>query len=127
VDRQDREQLEGDDLSRLLDAWQVPPAPDGLDERIIRGVYARAGRARIILRIQRVAGALAAVAAAVLLVVVLLQGQHGRPRPEPPRGDVDVLVEENLDFFRDYAVVANFDTLEAIEAIEAVETGKEGS
>ena len=119
--KRDREQLEGDDLSRLLDAWRVPPAPNGLDERVIRGVYARARRAKVVLRIQRVAGAVAAVAAAVLVVVVLSQGQHGRP--EPPLVDVDVLVEENLDFFRDYAVVANFDTLEAIEAVEAAREG----
>jgi len=110
-----------------MDVWRVPPAPDGLDERVIRGVYARAKRGRTVLRIQRAAGAVAAVAAAVLLAVVLLRGQQEQTVPEPAVGEVDALVEENLDFFRDYAVVANFDTLEAIEAIEAIEAADEGS
>jgi anti-sigma factor RsiW len=112
----------------LLDAWEAPPAPPELAERIVRAAGRPRGR---VLTWRRVLTG-AAAAAAVVAIAIGLGRQAVRPGPEPEkvadrseapaapmtREELDAFAVENLGFFKDYDVLTDFDTLEAIERVE---------
>jgi len=121
-------------LNRALDAWTVEPCEKGLDEQIMaRLASARRPRPRVLRLVT--AGAAAAAAAAALLAVVLThkprQPSYGRGYQAGPRvaavlKDVprkDLFLVENLDFFEDYEVVSNYETLEALDRLETTGGG----
>jgi anti-sigma factor RsiW len=118
-------------LDQLLNTVDVPAAPADLAGRIISRV--RGQRSHAILRFARYAAPLAA-AAAIVIGILVCQGLLGTPRhgtqvaigtnvenhaPPEERKVVEDLAAENLDFFKDYDVVSNLDTLEAIDRLEA--------
>ena len=110
----------------LLDAYTVPEAPADLAERIVRAARRRGRPRSVAMRVVRVALPLAAAAAVVLAVVTRLNPpvvERTTPPPETAKREVDRLIKDNLDFFEDYDVVANLETLEAIERLEAKPTG----
>jgi anti-sigma factor RsiW len=118
-------------LDQLLQACEAPQAPADLAGRIIR--RARGQRSHAILKFIRYAAPLAA-AAAIVIGILVWQGrfgtsQHGtevatvakgeKSSPQEDRKVVEDLAADNLDFFKDYDVVSNLDTLEAIDRLEA--------
>jgi len=122
-------------LHRALETWPAPKTPEGLCERIVRGVRL-AGRPRP--RIIRLARWLVPAAAAAILLVVTLTRQ-GRPAPKAdPGGSIvdsalrsvpakDRFVVEHLEFFQNYelySVVAKNETLlddRTLEALDSLE------
>jgi len=122
-------------LHQALESWAAPSSPEGLAERIIRGVR-RTGRPKP--KVIRVARWLVPAAAAAILLVVALTWQR-RPAPPAPPGEgivqsalrtlpaEDRFVVENLEFFENYelySLVAENEalldtrTLEAIDSLE---------
>ncbi|MCE5280297.1 MAG: hypothetical protein ABFD92_07640 [Planctomycetaceae bacterium] len=122
------------DLEQTLDAWAVEPPAADLERRIIARIHQqRAQSRRVVLRL---VGAMSGMAAAAAIVVaILLVNNEGKQTPG--RTDTvaqkadqtvktnlasvegsDRMIVENLDFFQNYAVAANYDTLEAIDRIE---------
>jgi hypothetical protein len=89
-------------------------------------VYASQRRG-VVLRIVRYAAPLAAAAAVVLAVVLW----HNKPDPTSTGPLVavtqvdDEVVVENLDFFKDFQVVDNYQTLQAIDDLEKASIGGE--
>ncbi len=112
-------------LNRALDAWTIPPCEQGLDERIVAHVHAAPRPRTLVFRLVT-----AGVAAAILIAVVLTHepgpvspgrgyrasGEIVRVLDSVPRKDWFVV--ENLDFFEDYEVVTNYETLEALDRLE---------
>jgi len=133
-------------VDAALDAQVAPPAPADLPERVI-GYVRRAQRHGRLVKRLRVAGA---VAAAIVLIAAAL-GRYVRPRTAPPptrtadaravQGNsakqaeaeleetlrdvagTDRFVVENIDFFRDFDVLVNYETLEAIDRLQPVAGG----
>jgi anti-sigma factor RsiW len=118
-------------LDQLIHACDVPPVPADLAGRIISHVRGR--RSHVILKFVRYAAPLAA-AAAIVIGILVWQGFLGtfrhdaqfatvtkidKPAPQEDRKVAEDLAVENLDFFKDYDVVSNLDTLEAIDRMEA--------
>ncbi len=121
-------------LDGALDAWTAPEMPAHLPGRVVTAVK-RSGKQRVI-RFARIAAPIAAVAAAAaIFVAVLLSNNSSQPRPKnnivrnttpPPTNkttavndkELNDIAVENLEFFRDYDVLTNFETLEAIERLE---------
>ena len=97
-------------IDSALEACRAPAAPAGLAERIRREVR-RAGRP-LVTRFEKWLAAASAAAAAIILALMLL---HGPAAPPSPQQTVEYFARENLDFFQDYNVVADFETLEAID------------
>ena len=114
-------------LDAALDAWQVPAAAADLPERVLASVRRKTRQSPVILRLVRWAGA-AAAAAAVIVGAIRWMGPKDTPRDA---GQVvqnepaveDALIVRHLDFFENYEVLANLETLEAIEQIEDGEGG----
>jgi anti-sigma factor RsiW len=118
-------------LDELIQACEAPAVPADLAGRIISHVRGRQ-RSSVILKFVRYAAPLAA-AAAIVIGVLVWQGvlgtfwhgeevaivKHDKPAQPEDRKVVEELVVENLDFFKDYDVVNNLDTLEAIDRLEA--------
>lgn len=121
------------ELNGALDAFAAPALPAGLADRIIAKAHETA-RPRTVIRLVRWL-APAAAAAAILVAVLVLQ-QHKGPQgtqadrqvaqtdthttptgTDPLHGVAteDRFVVENLDFFCNYDVAANLETLEAID------------
>ena len=125
-------------LDRALDAYAVPAPPAGLAQRIIQRTSQSGATVRWAwprLRYLAPLAAAAALVAAVLVYHAISQPAGQRPDAansqgivepgslpddtwafEEPRqvAELDNLVEDNLDFFRDLGVVNNLDTIEAI-------------
>lgn len=116
------------ELDQLIHACDVPPVPADLSQRIISHV--RGQRSHAIVKFVKYAAPLAA-AAAIVIGILVWQHLPGPSRPEAqiatidkpaPQEDPKVaedLAMENLDFFKDYDVVSNLDTLDAIDRLEA--------
>jgi hypothetical protein len=142
--RRARARLEA--LDRALDAYAVPAAPAGLVGRILRKTTRQRAAVRWAWPRWRYLAPLAAAAAlvAALLVYHALRQPAGQgpnlvnsqgpidPSPlpedtrafeEPRLAELDVLVEDNLDFFRDLGVVNNLDTIEAIYSQQQMRSG----
>jgi anti-sigma factor RsiW len=109
-----------------LDQWCVPGVPAGLAEQIVLASRREVGRLRW--WALRVSASIAAAAAIVLVALVLRGGgdlttdphvtsEHAVANAEIREED-ERLIVENLDFFRDFEVVDNYETLEAIERLE---------
>ena len=121
-------------LDRMLDVYDVPPAPGGLDDRILESVRARVRRRKVLRRVWPLAGA-AAAAAAVIVVLLVNSAQPGpgTRTPEataqapglvdPSPQEVEQAIIEHLDFVRDLNVLENYETLEAIERVELASRG----
>jgi len=104
-------------VEAALELWEPPGPPEDLAERIIR----RAGRLGrpLVLRVAKWLVPLTAAAAIMFVAVVI-----NRPRPQPVAPNaVEEFTTNNLDFFREYDVVANFDTLQAIDELESEGSG----
>lgn len=113
-------------LDGILSAWQSPEAPDRLAERIATAAR-QCGSKRQVIRLARIIGPIAAAAAAAaIFVAVLINNQPQQTNmADPSNGtakisieELDEVVVENLEFFRDYEILTNFETLEAIERLE---------
>lgn len=115
-------------LDALLDRCPAPPPADpAMASRILQKV--RAARPGLILRLVRYAAPVAA-AAGILVGIAVWKNLTLTPEQAQLRQDNRVLnsvkeddriIVENLDFFRDYEVVANYETLEALDQVEATE------
>jgi len=125
-----------------LEAYQAPTPAADLPERILRGVAAAERRRRRWVWAGRVAAPLAAAAAILLAVLLWYPAQTTTPAEPgsppalaagegpalPGQQKVDQVLQgirqedrfvvENLDFFEDYDVVANFEVLQAIDRLE---------
>lgn len=134
---------------RALDAWTVPAPTADLSERIIESCSARRRRTIALRWIAAGAAVAALVVAAVALTYVARRGEptpsddriarqdDGAPTngalqdapPSPGANVVDARLEgvspkdrfvvENLDFFRNYDVLVNLETIEAVERQDA--------
>ena len=116
-------------LDEVLAAYAAPAAPDGLGDRVVADVRRRVKRRRRLISFARVAAPIAAAAAVILIAVLASpEGQQPAPTTEQKVADIqtppkvmpkaDRFVAENLNFFRDYEVLVNYETLEAIERLE---------
>jgi anti-sigma factor RsiW len=130
--------LDFSEIDSLLDSYTVPPAPQGLAERIIEAIHRRQRRRQVF----RVGSWLAPAAAAALVLIGMAIFDGGQPPRPPgrmsqaslapelnssqafqavPETERPALQEEiirNLNFFRDYEVVADMETLEAIGQLD---------
>jgi len=119
-------------LDDALGAYEPPAVPGDLAERIIRSMpQARpAGRWATVSRwVAPLAAAAAIVVAAVLLPRKAKDAQEAGPTVLSGSALVDERLEgvaerdrfvvENLEFFRDYDVLTNLETIEAVERLEA--------
>ncbi|MCE5328506.1 MAG: hypothetical protein LLG01_19055 [Planctomycetaceae bacterium] len=123
------------DLSRTMDAWAVRPAAGDLAQRIIARVHEEPAAPRHV--VLRLVGVLSGMAAAAAIVLAIIFAGHQGPQPagtdatvaakkadEAVKADLagvaknDQMVVENLDFFQNYSVATNYDTLEAIDRVE---------
>ncbi len=127
------------DLSRTMDAWGVQPPAADLAQRIIARVHEEPAPSRnIVLRLVGVMSGMAAAAA--IVVAIILSGNQGtqptggeavviKHAEEAVKTDLanvpknDQMVVENLDFFQNYSVATNYDTLEAIDRLETTTGG----
>ena len=117
-------------IDAAMDAYEVPAPPEGLADRVVARVRRKARRPLVL----RVIGWLAPAAAAAAIILVVLAVMN-RPDaapvagelvtspalqavPQAERADVENMIVENLGFFRDYEVIAQFETLEAIDHLE---------
>lgn len=141
--RRARSRLEALDIA--LDAYAVPPAPAGLAQRILQRTTRRRATVRWAWPRLRFLAPLAAAAALVAALLVyhavrqpaapgpeLANPQVVDPAPlpedtnafeEPRLAELDGMVEDNLDFFRDLGVVNNLDTIEAIYSQQQTRSG----
>lgn len=118
-------------VDAALDGYSVPAPSGDLAERICANVrQAQATKARIV----RWLAPLAAAAAIVLAVLAYqsLKSMSSPSAPSPvavdPQQPIDEALAgldqpdrfavENMDFFRDYEVLENYDTLQAIDKLE---------
>ncbi len=128
--REARRQLQA--VDEMLDLWRAPAPPADLARRISRQVRLSGHRSPVWVRVVRIAAPLAA-AAAVLLAVMLTRAPQtsqpegrnvavqAQPLPKVPAGDslvADALAADNLDFFQDYDVLSDYETLEALDRLE---------
>jgi len=112
-------------LNELLDAYEAPPAPAGLAERIVANVR-RAGRRSAPVRLLRWLAP--AAAAAAVIIAVALAWNRRRTVPEPkgtPQVAGQMLTRTvapkptvKASFFADFEILENFETLQAIEDLE---------
>ena len=128
-------------VDSALEAWTGPACPEGLTERIIRGVPAseRPGRKAAHL-LRWLVPAVSAAAAAILLAVILRSPDVTPPPSGPVEETVavreilkdipngDKFIVENLEFFQNYelcsvmeenAVLLDEATLDALDDLEA--------
>ena len=136
------------DVDSLLDDYTAPPASAELTGRIMSAVRKQARR-RHILRVVRWLAPAAAAAAILLIGLAVFGGGHwfSQPQAHPivnkpvnierelagstafkavPADQRPALQEEiirHLNFFRDYEVVADLETLEAIEQLDSQDRG----
>ncbi len=129
-------------LDEALDAYEAPPAPGDLLARIIRAAHGERRKMRSGARwrtFARVAASVATAAAIILAVMVVeinppsttkptARTDQSNIAPTPGSERVDRLLSgvpsqdrflvENLDFFRNYDVLVNFETIREIERLE---------
>ncbi len=124
-------------LDGALGDWTVPEMPALLPSRIAAAVKRNATiKKQRVIRFTRIAGSIAAVAAAAaIFIVVMLSSNRSQPQSKNDMAsntntaannvtakmsdeEVDKIAVENLEFFRDYDVLTDFETLEAIERLE---------
>ena len=119
-------------LIAAMDAYDVPPAPAGLADRIC----AATKPASPVIRLVKWLSPVAAAAAVVLAVLAW----HNANTPQGPNGgvpspvskliqqanevegnmpDQDRLAVEGMNFFKNYEVLENFETLQAIDRLES--------
>jgi anti-sigma factor RsiW len=136
------------DVDSLLDYYTAPPASAELTGRIMSAVR-RHARRRQVLRVVSWLAPAAAAAAILLVGLAIFGGGHwfGQPQAHPivnkpvnierelagstafkavPVDQRPALQEEiirHLNFFRDYEVVADLETLEAIEQLDSEDQG----
>ena len=136
------------DVESLLDDYTAPPASAELTGRIMSAVR-RHARRRQVLRVVSWLAPAAAAAAILLIGLAVFGGGHwfGQPQTYPivtntkniepelagstafkavPADQRPALQEEiirHLNFFRDYEVVADLETLEAIEQLDGEDQG----
>jgi anti-sigma factor RsiW len=103
-------------IDSALDACEVPPARADLAGRILRKSH-KADRG-VLIRLEKWLAPLAAAAAIVLALLLF-----NRTAPVSTELTTEVLARDNLDFFQEYDVVVNLDTLEAIEELEVQGSG----
>lgn len=135
--------LELADVQNAMDSVEAPAAPQGLDARIVQHAR-RAGRVSPLAWVLRIAAPLAA-AAAIVLAVLAFWSHGNAPQPGTPgntggmvaknpphESETDKIINqalknipeqdrfavENLDFFKDYDVLSDFDTLQALDDID---------
>jgi anti-sigma factor RsiW len=134
------------DVEGLLDYYAAPPASAGLTGRILSAVR-RHARRRQVLRVARWL-APAAAAAIILVGLAVIGGGDWLGRPQKPaiankpvierelagskafkavpvdqRPALQEEIIRHLNFFRDYEVVADLETLEAIEQLDSEDQG----
>lgn len=123
-------------LDEALNLVDVPPAPEGLAERICANVRSPSRAIRLVRW-------LAPLAAAAVVLAVLAYRDMTQPKPPgnseaaaTPAGkmlkqadaalaglpDEDRLAVEAMDFFKNYDVLDNFETLQAIDRLESQES-----
>lgn len=125
-----RAQAELAALDAALNVCTVPAAPEGLADRIRENV--RRHRGGRIIRIVKYLAPAAAAAAIVLAVVIWQSGLRTGTTPAGGNGtigqvdaalkgmnDEDKLAVEAMDFFKNYDVLDNFETLQAIDKLES--------
>lgn len=114
-------------VDRALDLLEAPAPAADLADRIIAAVEARRKTAVV-----KIAKYLAPLAAAAMLLAAILFWQpfsHKSATTSSMPADaaqaapadakaVEEFARDNLDFFQDYEVVANYETIEAMEALE---------
>ena len=129
-------------LDSALEAWAAPVSPEGITERIVRGVRASEHRKPRTRRLVRWLGpAVGAAAAAIVLAIVLHTPEIRVLSPPPPAPEPELVSEilndipdgdqflvENLEFFQNYelcsvmednAVLLDEATLDALDDLEA--------
>jgi len=141
--------LEFEEVDRLLDCYTVPPASAELTGRIKSAVQKHARRRQALRSASWLAPAAAAAAAAIIVVGLAVFSSGWLARPQTPiaagNGQAPTVTVEpelvrstafeavpvdqrpalqeeiirHLNFFRDYEVVADFETLQAIERIDS--------
>jgi len=123
-------------VDRALETLSPPPAPPAdLADRVIAGVRRRQRRGPWQWVI-RIGGSLAAAAAVAVVAIVIARPavpppvrQAAAPKAAPTGQEATADSKDAstdaalLDFFRDFDVVENFETLEAIERIETASQG----
>ncbi len=133
------------DVESLLDHYTAPPVSAELTGRIMSAVRKHARRRQVL----RVVGWLAPAAAAAAIIIVglaVLGGGDWLSQPHTPTIVKNIKLEldgstafkavpvdqrpalqeeiiRHLNFFRDYEVVADFETLEAIEQLDSEDQG----
>ncbi len=136
------------DVDILLDCYTAPPVSAELTGWVMSAVRKQAHR-RQALRVVRWLAPAAAAAAIIIVGLAVLAGGHWFGQPQAPAlvnhatniepelakstafkavpiGQRPALQEEiirHLSFFRDYEVVADFETLEAIEQLDSQDQG----
>jgi len=121
-------------LDVALGRQAAPPSRPDLAERIIQASRGMKGPSKVIPLLRRLIPA-AAAAAAIILLVVPFALRRGRPdesnraaNPTPDAALVNTMLKdvpqqdrfvvENLEFFQNYDVLANYETLEAVDRLE---------
>ena len=104
-------------LDEALGLYDVPACDNGLSERIIANVR-KAGRVSPAIRIIRWVAPLAAAAAIVLAVLIGNPWQTTKMTPSAGPS-LETFTVENLDFFKDYNVLCNYDTLQALDDLDS--------
>jgi anti-sigma factor RsiW len=115
-------------IDAALDFWPAPPPPADLARRI-KDRAAGERRPRGIYRLVRWSAGVAAAAAVFVAALVWspwrsetpAPGERMTQAPAAETGQVEEFVVKNFDFFQDYDVVVNMETLDEIERLE--ETG----
>lgn len=135
------------ELDKALDAYTVPAVPEGLSERIIDAARAEERKIHTQARwrsVARLAASIATAAAVIFAIMVMELNPPPLPTPSgevskstsaPPQAGQDKVNEilrevpsndrflvENLDFFRHYDVLVNFETIREIERLEEKES-----
>ncbi len=136
------------DVDSLLDYYMAPPASAELTGRIMSAVRKKAHR-RQVLRVVSWLAPAAAAAAIIIVGLAVLGGGHWFSQPQTPgivstpvniepelagsaafqavpvdqRPALQEEIIRHLNFFRDYEVAADLETLEAIEQLDSQDQG----
>lgn len=116
-------------LNEVMGALEVPAPADDLPERIISNVHQRIHAKHWAWAMRLGASIGVAAAAAVVIVAIILTNKTTNVSttpslvPEAPTasqtaGQNDKQIIETLDFYRDFEILENYETIEAIERLE---------
>ena len=116
-------------LNEVMAALDVPLAADDLPERIISTVHQRVHAKHWAWAMRLGASIGVAAAAAVVIVAIILTNKTTNVSTTPPLVPVasttsqiteqnDKQIIETLDFYRDFEILENYETIEAIERLE---------